>query len=251
MVRFLPLDPLAGDTAQARAIISAGPLSVLEAVLVLCAIVGFHGAFQPLLPIPLGLALSPTICPRLPPAEAGHFFAARLQGIHVKEFSIGMGPSLINFKAGICGVAAVFGMFPCAACPGGPEPLLGLCPKRHARLGGAAAPSRAGAVHHGNPFLPSIFSSEAGAPDRFVSGPSEQDKGGVEYSLRALPLGGYVAFPDEDPESEFDPADPDLLKNRSIKDRAVVISAGVVANCILAFAVLLAQASIQGAGRGS
>lgn len=27
---------------------------------------------------------------------------------------------------------------------------------------------------------------------------------GVEYSLRLVPLGGYVAFPDDDPESKFD-----------------------------------------------
>ncbi len=36
----------------------------------------------------------------------------------------------------------------------------------------------------------------------------------VEYSLRAIPLGGYVGFPDDDPESPYPPDDPDLLRNK-------------------------------------
>ncbi len=66
----------------------------------------------------------------------------------------------------------------------------------------------------------------------------------VEYSLRLIPLGGYVAFPEDDPESKdgFPPDDPDLLKNRSIPERALVISAGVLANCIFAFTILTTQA---------
>lgn len=68
----------------------------------------------------------------------------------------------------------------------------------------------------------------------------------VEYSLRAFPLGGFVAFPDDDPESEFKPDDPDLLKNRPIVDRALVISAGVIANVIFAYAVLFTQANTVG-----
>ena len=63
----------------------------------------------------------------------------------------------------------------------------------------------------------------------------------VEYSLRAIPLGGYVAFPDDDPTSAFKPDDPDLLRNRGILSRAMVISAGVIANLIFAYAVLFAQ----------
>lgn len=65
----------------------------------------------------------------------------------------------------------------------------------------------------------------------------------VEYSLRAIPLGGYVAFPDDDPESKFPPDDPNLLKNRSIPQRAIVISAGVIANIIFAYSLLFTQAS--------
>jgi membrane-associated protease RseP (regulator of RpoE activity) len=63
----------------------------------------------------------------------------------------------------------------------------------------------------------------------------------VEYSLRAIPLGGFVGFPDDDPESEFKPDDPDLLRNRSIPGRFLVMSAGIIANCIFAFSILFVQ----------
>ena len=63
----------------------------------------------------------------------------------------------------------------------------------------------------------------------------------VEYSLRALPLGGFVAFPDDDPKCPYPEDDPDLLKNRPIRDRAIVISAGVLANVLFAFVILFAQ----------
>jgi membrane-associated protease RseP (regulator of RpoE activity) len=63
----------------------------------------------------------------------------------------------------------------------------------------------------------------------------------TEYALRAIPLGGFVGFPDDDPESEIPPQDPDLLKNRPILDRAIVISAGVVANLLFAYLVFVVQ----------
>ena len=37
---------------------------------------------------------------------------------------------------------------------------------------------------------------------------------GITYSLRSLPLGGFVSFPDEETDSLVQPNDPDLLKNR-------------------------------------
>lgn len=68
----------------------------------------------------------------------------------------------------------------------------------------------------------------------------------TEYAIRALPLGGFVGFPDEDPESEIPPNDPNLMGNRPIVDRAIVISAGVIANFIFAYFLLTAQAGIVG-----
>ncbi|MEN9205771.1 MAG: RIP metalloprotease RseP [Thermostichales cyanobacterium BF4_bins_65] len=68
----------------------------------------------------------------------------------------------------------------------------------------------------------------------------------TEYTLRLLPLGGYVGFPDDDPESPFLARDPDLLKNRPILDRAVVLSAGVLANLLVAYVALVLMTATVG-----
>ncbi|XP_074567674.1 putative membrane metalloprotease ARASP2, chloroplastic isoform X2 [Curcuma longa] len=83
--------------------------------------------------------------------EAGHFFAATLQGIRVSKFAVGFGPVLARFVAG-----------------------------------------------------------------------------GVEYSLRAFPLGGFVGFPDDDPDSDIPPDDADLLKNRPVLDRLIEALPGLL-----------------------
>jgi membrane-associated protease RseP (regulator of RpoE activity) len=72
---------------------------------------------------------------------------------------------------------------------------------------------------------------------------SYNDSAGVEFCLRALPLGGYVSFPqnvvfDDDGNvvEELEAEDyPDLLQNRPPLQRALVISAGVIANILLTF----------------
>jgi membrane-associated protease RseP (regulator of RpoE activity) len=63
----------------------------------------------------------------------------------------------------------------------------------------------------------------------------------TEYAIRAFPLGGYVGFPDDDPDSDVPLDDPDLLRNRPILDRAIVISAGVIANLVFAYFLLVGQ----------
>ncbi|NEP58863.1 MAG: RIP metalloprotease RseP [Symploca sp. SIO2G7] len=68
----------------------------------------------------------------------------------------------------------------------------------------------------------------------------------TEYALRALPLGGFVGFPDDDPDSDIPPNDPNLLRNRPILDRAIVISAGVIANLVFAYLILVIQISMVG-----
>ncbi|NUN64496.1 RIP metalloprotease RseP [Pseudanabaena biceps] len=70
----------------------------------------------------------------------------------------------------------------------------------------------------------------------------------TEYALRAIPLGGYVGFPDDDEESDIPANDPNLMKNRPILDRAIVISAGVVANFVFAYLVLLVMTLSVGIG---
>lgn len=68
----------------------------------------------------------------------------------------------------------------------------------------------------------------------------------TEYALRAFPLGGFVGFPDDDPDSEIPADDPNLLRNRPVLDRAIVISAGVIANLLFAYLVFVTQFSTIG-----
>lgn len=69
----------------------------------------------------------------------------------------------------------------------------------------------------------------------------------TEYAVRAIPLGGYVGFPDDELEESGIPAnDPNLLRNRPVLDRAIVISAGVIANLIFAYFLLVAQIGTVG-----
>lgn len=72
----------------------------------------------------------------------------------------------------------------------------------------------------------------------------------TEYAIRAFPLGGFVGFPDDDPDSDIPPNDPNLLRNRPVLDRAIVISAGVIANLLFAYLVLAIQFGIVGIPTG-
>ena len=86
--------------------------------------------------------------------ELGHFLTARLFGVTVHEFSIGMGPKLFQ---------------------------------KHSK------------------------------------------KTGIDYSLRALPIGGYVAMEGEDEESN----DPNAFGNKKVWQRMIVTAAGGAMNLIL------------------
>lgn len=96
--------------------------------------------------------------------EAGHFLAAKWQGMKIQSFNIGYGPKIFSFN----------------------------------------------------------------------------DTENTEFALRALPLGGFVAFPmnveyDDDGNEIRELDDPDLLQNRPPLQRALVISGGVLANFLLTF----------------
>ena len=111
--------------------------------------------------------------------ELGHFVTAKLAGIQVNEFALGMGPRLFSFV-----------------------------------------------------------------------------RGSTRYSLRLLPIGGFVAMEGEDGEEEGDeealypdiPADAPRgcsFQQAPIWRRMVVIAAGAAMNMILGFAVLVALVSMQ------
>ena len=79
----------------------------------------------------------------------------------------------------------------------------------------------------------------------------KRERKGVTYALRLLPLGGFVSFPDDDEESTIPKDDPDLLRNRPIPQRILVISAGVIANLLLAWVVLVGQSALVGIPAGA
>lgn len=96
--------------------------------------------------------------------EFGHFIIAKLSGIKVNEFSIGMGPKLVSVT-----------------------------------------------------------------------------KGDTDYSIRAFPIGGFVAMEGEDEESEAEGS----FTSVPVQNRIAVVVAGAVMNMILGFAVLCFLTAMQ------
>lgn len=67
----------------------------------------------------------------------------------------------------------------------------------------------------------------------------EKKIGDVTYCVHAFLLGGYVAFPDDDPDSEVPENDPGRLNNKPAWQRALIFVAGVSANALLAFVIVI------------
>ena len=103
--------------------------------------------------------------------EFGHFIVAKKCGVHIYEFSIGMGPII------------------------------------HSHIG--------------------------------------KDK--IQYSIRALPIGGYVAMAGEVEEDDKDVPKEKLMCNRPWWQRILILCAGVTMNFILALVLLFVLALIWGA----
>lgn len=70
--------------------------------------------------------------------------------------------------------------------------------------------------------------------------------GDIEVVVHAFLLGGYVSFPDDEKDSTIPADSMDRFINRPVWQRMVVISAGVIANIITAFVLVLLTAFIQG-----
>jgi regulator of sigma E protease len=75
----------------------------------------------------------------------------------------------------------------------------------------------------------------------------EKKIGDVTYCIHAFLLGGYVSFPDDDPDSDIPEDDPGRLKNRKVWEKALVISAGVTANALLAYIIVAGVIIYSGA----
>lgn len=68
--------------------------------------------------------------------------------------------------------------------------------------------------------------------------------GETEFLIHALLLGGYVAFPDDDRDSELDKDSPERFSNKPIYQRMIVIVAGVLSNFIAAYLLVVLTAGI-------
>lgn len=70
----------------------------------------------------------------------------------------------------------------------------------------------------------------------------EKKVGDITLVIHAFLFGGYVSFPDDDKESDVPQDSKDRIMNRPIWQRAIVFSAGVTANVICAFVLVLITA---------
>ena len=62
--------------------------------------------------------------------------------------------------------------------------------------------------------------------------------GETEIVVHAFLLGGYVSFPDDDKDSELPEDSVERFMNKPLWQRAIIVSAGVVANVICALALV-------------
>ena len=81
----------------------------------------------------------------------------------------------------------------------------------------------------GLPFGPVLFRKQIGE---------------TEFLIHALLLGGYVSFPDDDVNSELPEDSPVRFQNKPVYQKAIVVSAGVVANVICAIFLVMLTALI-------
>lgn len=75
----------------------------------------------------------------------------------------------------------------------------------------------------GLPFGPTLFSKKFGE---------------TEILIHAFLLGGYVSFPDDEEECDLPKDSPLRYSNKTVGQRAIVISAGVICNVILAYVLI-------------
>ena len=72
----------------------------------------------------------------------------------------------------------------------------------------------------------------------------EKKIGDTTFLIHALLLGGYVSFPDDEKDCVLPEDSPERFENKPVYQRAIVVSAGVTANVICAFFLVLFSALI-------
>lgn len=70
--------------------------------------------------------------------------------------------------------------------------------------------------------------------------------GDTKILIHALLLGGYVSFPDDEKDCDLDKDSSERFLNRPAYQRAIVVSAGVFANILCAFAFVFLTAALWG-----
>ena len=69
--------------------------------------------------------------------------------------------------------------------------------------------------------------------------------GDVEILVHAFLLGGYVSFPDDEKDCDLPKDSPERFANKPAWQRAIVVSAGVIANVICAIALVMLVAIVS------
>ena len=93
-------------------------------------------------------------------------------------------------------------------------------------------------IHEGGHFLAArlckitVNECSIGMGPKLISRTSK--KSGTKYSLRALPIGGYVSMDGENDESE----NPNAFCNKSVLKRVLVVVAGAFMNLLLGFIIM-------------
>ena len=72
----------------------------------------------------------------------------------------------------------------------------------------------------------------------------EKKLGNITLIVHAFLFGGYVSFPDDDKDSDLPQNSPDRLMNKPVWQRAIIFSAGVIANVICAYVLVLLTAAL-------
>ncbi len=159
--------------------------------------------------------------------ELGHFLAARWAGVRVEQFAVGMGQALVSWRKGIGFRAARIG--------------------KNGFQWGSTQDEFERRVYAEHAKRSGELSSKEQRKELSLREQYDIAKdlgiGETEYRLSWIPLGGYVKPTGQDdlrPAKEVAAGDPHAFGAKPVGKRMVIISAGVVMNVILAFALYVA-----------
>jgi regulator of sigma E protease len=146
--------------------------------------------------------------------ELGHFVAAKWAGIRTEAFAIGMGPVALSYRRGI------------GLTIGSTWPAVETRIRQHFKSRGMTIDQPAGSPEERR--------------EQINRGIDALGLGETEYSLRWLPIGGFVKMlGQEDANPNYVSDDPRSYNLCPVPKRMVVVSAGVIANVLLAIVLFV------------